>query len=139
MACFLVPTGEAIVTKIVEKSVKSKEMKEGKDSKDPIALNEAKSIPFSRKLKWLNNMLWGGAVLLAFEHLWHGEVVPYFPFLTAASNAKDAATMLHEMATVGVTMAVLVTVVWIGMVVASNVIDKRPLDAIGMQKVKQED
>jgi len=65
-----------------------------------------------RKLNWLTNLLWGGAVLLMFEHFWHGEVVPYFPFLTAAANPEDARQMLFEMSTVGVGMAVLVTVVW---------------------------
>ena len=62
---------------------------------------------------------------MAFEHVWHGEVVPWFPFLTAASNPADAAEMLHEMSTVGVTMAVLVTAVWAGMLVVSSVIEKR--------------
>lgn len=130
MACFLVPTTEAIVTTIIEKKLASKEKKEGeKANKQPVA-------QFSKKLKWLNNMLWGGAILLAFEHLWHGEVVPFFPFLTAANNPDDAAAMLHEMSTTGVTMAVLVTTVWIGMVIVSNIIEKRPLGAITMQKVK---
>ena len=92
MACFLVPTAEAIVTGVVSTVEKKNEVVvEGK-------------IPFSRKLKWLKNMLWGGAALLAYEHVWHGEVVPWFPFLTAAANPEDAAVMLHEMATVGVTM-----------------------------------
>ena len=71
MACFLVPTAEAIVTGVVSKVEKKNE-----------AAVEGK-IPFSRKLKWLKNMLWGGAALLAYEHVWHGEVVPWFPFLTA--------------------------------------------------------
>ena len=133
MACFLVPTTEAIVTTIIEKSVKAKEKKE---EKEPIILNETKKIPFSRKLKWLNNMLWGGAVLLAFEHLWHGEVVPFFPFLTAASNPKDLTMMFHEMSTVGVTMAVLVTAIWIGMVVVSNVMEKRTFESLQMKKAK---
>lgn len=69
-------------------------------------------ISVSRKLSWLRNLLWGGVLLLAFEHLWHGELTPYFPFLTGASNAEDTATMLHEMATVGVAMSLLVTAVW---------------------------
>ena len=47
-----------------------------------------------------------------FEHFWHGEVVPYFPFLTAAADPADAQQMLLEMGTVGVGMAVLVTLVW---------------------------
>ena len=40
-------------------------------------LQKQGKVTFSRKLKWLNTMLWGGAALLAFEHVWHGEVVPY--------------------------------------------------------------
>ena len=80
---------------------------------------------FSRKLKWLNNMLWGGSALLALEHVWHGEVVPWFPFLTAASDSSSRSEMFHEMATVGVTMALLVTAVWVGMVVVSSRLEKK--------------
>ena len=129
MACFLVPTTEAIVTTILEKKLKSKEKKQGEENKKSI-------VSFSKKLKWLNNMLWGGAILLAFEHIWHGEVVPFFPFLTAASNLSDAAEMLHEMATTGVMMAVLVTIVWIGMVIVSDIIEKTTIDTIAVEKVK---
>ena len=76
-----------------------------------------KKFTWSRKLFLLSGLLWGGILLLAFEHLWHGEVTPFPPFLTAMSNPEDKAVMLHEMATVGVSMAVFVTAVW-GMVVA---------------------
>ena len=69
-------------------------------------------------------MLWGGSALLAFEHLWHGEVIPTFPFLTAVRNGETA-DMLAEMGTAGVGMAVLVTLIWGGMVVASSVMEKR--------------
>ena len=113
MACFLVPATEAIVATVAKKAVKDK----------PAA--EASRRPFSRKLKWLSNMLWGGSALLAFEHVWHGEVTPWFPFLTAAADPADAAEMLHEMSTIGVTMAALVTVVWVGMLAASAIIEKR--------------
>lgn len=131
MACFLVPTTEAIVTTIVEKNV---EAHEKKGEKDVQTLQSQSKPPFSRKLKWLNTMLWGGAALLAFEHVWHGEVVPFFPFLTAASNPSDAAEMLHEMGTTGVLMAVLVTVVWIGMVAVSNIMEKRTEDTLLPEK-----
>ena len=104
MACFLVPAAEAVATSIAKIEADKKETAKKTEQET--------KIPFSTKLSWLRNMLWGGAVLLAFEHVWHGEVVPYFPFLTAASNPADKAEMLHEMATVGVAMAVLVTVVW---------------------------
>ena len=118
MACFLVPAAEAVATSIAKIEVDKKEAA-GKTEQ------QETKIPFSTKLSWLRNMLWGGAVLLAFEHVWHGEVVPYFPFLTAASNPADKAEMLHEMATVGVTMAVIITVVWIGMLIVASVFEKR--------------
>ncbi|MDD2214647.1 MAG: hypothetical protein PHR21_08955 [Oscillospiraceae bacterium] len=70
-------------------------------------------------------MLWGGSALLAFEHIWHGEVVPWFPFLTAATDPSDRAAMLHEMATVGVSMALLVTAAWGLMLLAVHALEKR--------------
>ena len=127
MACFLVSAAEAVITTIATKIVEKKE-KEQKDlqvSFDGEKVESAAKIPFSRKLKWLNRMLWGGSALLMFEHIWHGEVVPYFPFLTAAANPEDAAKMLREMATVGVSMAVLVTLVWLGIVGITSLIEKR--------------
>ena len=132
MACFLVPAAEAVVTTIATKVIKSKEgnPETVKVQLDGAELIEAEKIPFSRKLGWLNKLLWGGSALLAFEHVWHGEVVPWFPFLTAASNPADAAEMLHEMATAGVTMAILVTAVWAGMLVVSSVIEKRAKKAL---------
>ena len=109
MACFIVPGTEAIVTTAITKIVEKKEKKEicSCETEGAVeAVKEDKALPFSRKLKWLNNMLWGGTALLAFEHVWHGEVTPFFPFLTAAGNPDDAVQMLHEMATAGVGMAV---------------------------------
>ncbi|MEE3352465.1 MAG: hypothetical protein VZR13_08655, partial [Saccharofermentanaceae bacterium] len=63
--------------------------------------------------------------LLALEHVWHGEVVPWFPFLTAANDVSSRAEMFREMATVGVGMALLVTAAWVGMVVVSSRLEKR--------------
>ena len=120
MACFIVPTTEAIVTTVAKKVVQTRET--GK--------TEADLIPFSQKLGWLNKMLWGGSALLAFEHLWHGEIQPFYPFLTAASDPESTAEMLHEMATVGVGMAILVTAVWAGMVFLTGKIAKRRKPAV---------
>lgn len=106
MACFLVPVGEAIVTTVVQKVVEKKEKKDGEERTNVTGLT------WSRRLGWLNKMLWGGSILLAFEHLWHGEIVPWPPFLTAMSNPADTASMLHEIATFGTTMAVCVTLIW---------------------------
>lgn len=118
MACFLVPASEAVVTTVVEHVVRSKE------KKTPDVKNDVPRIQLSEKLGWLNKMLWGGSALLAFEHVWHGEVIPTFPFLTAVQNGETG-DMLAEMGTAGVGMAVLVTLIWGGMVVASSVIAKR--------------
>ena len=120
MACFLVPTTEAIVTTVAEKIVRSKENKNETEA----SVKDIPKVHLSEKLGWLNKMLWGGSALLAFEHVWHGEVIPTFPFLTAVQNGETS-EMLAEMGTAGVGMAVLVTLIWGGMVVASNVIEKR--------------
>ena len=128
MACFIVPAVEAIVVSVAKKVIEKKEKQPEEVSVVLDGTPEtAYKVPFSRKLKWLTNLLWGGSALLAFEHVWHGEVVPWFPFLTAAADPADAAEMLHEMATVGVSMAALVTLVWLAMLGVSAVIEKRAL------------
>lgn len=111
MACFIVPAAEAVVTTIIGKALKSKEKEISFQREESGEVKELK-LPMSKKISWLNNMLWGGSALLAFEHFWHGEITPFFPFLTAMGNKEDALRMLHEMSTVGVSMAVLVTAVW---------------------------
>ena len=120
MACFLVSAAEAAVVAVVEKA------EEKKESKGASKKSKEDKIPLSRKLKWLTWLLLGGAFLLMFEHVWHGEVVPWFPFLTAMADPGDAAEMFHEMATVGVTMAVLITVIWVGICIVADKIAKRP-------------
>lgn len=137
MACFLVPAAEAIVTTVVSKVIEKKENKElSVQLENGVAISEMNKEKFSGKLKRLNSLLWGGSGLLAFEHLWHGEIQPFFPFLTAASNPADTAEMLHEMSTVGVSMAVLVTAVWGVMTLVTNSIEKR--DDVVETDVKQE-
>ena len=83
MACFIIPATEAIVTTIAAKVLAKKE-KDSAIHYDGSSEVVEKS-RFSKKLGWLNNMLWGGSALLALEHVWHGEVVPWFPFLTNAA------------------------------------------------------
>ncbi len=131
MACFLVSVAEAAVVTVIEKVAKKSEEKavvsESADSAEQVG--EVTHTPFSRKLSWLRNMLLGGSVLLLFEHIWHGEIVPFFPFLTAMSNPDDMMEMFHEMATVGVCMALLITFVWGIICFAVSVIEKRPAPA----------
>lgn len=109
MACFLVPVTEALVTTTIEKKLNKKE--------------EFK--PIVKKLHTLNTMLWGGSALLALEHVWHGEIVPWYPFLSAMNNQKDAAAMFDEMKTVGVSMALFVTGVWLVYLGASSLYHRR--------------
>lgn len=124
MACFIVPATEAVITTAVKKSADAKAKKTSQEITNP----------FIKRMDWLNNMLWGGSALLAFEHVWHGEVTPWFPFLTNAANPADRAEMFAEMATSGVGMAILVTAVWSVIVAASVYIEKSPAYKEGKSK-----
>ena len=99
MCCFFVPTAEAVVLATASLALNHLNIKGGK------------SLAFH--CKRLSQTLFGGSVLLAVEHMWHGELTAYPPFITAMKSPKDTAEMLHELATVGVSMAVLVTVVYL--------------------------
>ena len=109
MACFLVPGTEAVVTTVAQKVI-------GKEKAEKL------------KLSWLNTMLWGGVVLLAVEHIWHGEVVVWPPFLTAMSNPAEIGPMLYEMATIGTAMAVAITFAWIVLVAIVSILPQRIAD-----------
>lgn len=121
MACFIVPAAEAIAATVAVHILESKEKK----TEAMCVVNDVKHIKtgFSRKVKWLSKLLWGGSSLLAFEHVWNGEVQPWFPFLTAAGTPESTA-MLHEMSTVGVGMALTVTAAWLGMITVSHISEK---------------
>ncbi|MFA6769084.1 MAG: hypothetical protein WCR86_11765 [Parabacteroides sp.] len=97
MACFLVPAAAAVCTTVFRKQ-----------------------IPEKYHIQWFNIMAWGAVLALLVEHIWHGEVVPWFPFLTAMSNSADTSAMLHEMATIGVPMLLAITAVWAVMVLIYN-------------------
>lgn len=114
MACFTVPLAEAIVVSAV-KAVTLK--RHAADT-----LSEAKNAKIEdlrEKIGWLQNMLYGGSFLLAIEHYYHGEISFVPPFLTAMKTPEEVPLMLHEMATVGVGMALLTTAVW-GAIVGIN-------------------
>lgn len=96
MACFLVPMVLAIVTTFIQKT--------------------ARNLAEKLKLGVLNALLWGGVILLALEHLWHGEITPWPPYLTAMATPSEIPVMLHEMATIGTAMSVTVVLTWIATV-----------------------
>ena len=97
MACFVVPTAAAIVTTAM-----------------------GKKVPEKYHLDWLNSMLWGGVVMLAVEHIAHGEVVLYPPFLTAGLNE-----VFPEMMRIGVPMTLVIFLIWGIMVAVSATMSKR--------------
>lgn len=136
MACFAVPVAEAIIATAVTQIIKKKESTpEVLEYRTPEgAVEKVEKVSLSRKISWLRNLLWGGSILLAFEHLWHGEIMFKFPFLTAASTPEDTAVMLHEMATVGVSMALLTTAVWCVML---SVVKIKETKIIKAAKVKE--
>ncbi len=112
MGCFVVPAVGAVISHVASKCVHKKQ-------------DSSSQCSFSRKLGWLTKLLAGGSILLAFEHVWHGEVVAWFPFLTAMNDPNDAAEMFHEMSTVGVTMLLVCLAVWAVMLLVARSVEVR--------------
>ena len=112
MACFTAPLAAAIATGIVRRTVAAK------DAGTP------ETISWATKLGWLEKLFFGGCALLAFEHIWHGEIIFQFPFLTGVKNGETA-EVLREIATVGGAMTALIFAIWIGMLIVSARIAKR--------------
>lgn len=128
MACFTAVAVEAIVVTAIAKAVKTKEEEKFKislNSDISSSENVQNKISWSQKLNWLVAMLWGGVFLLTIEHIWHGEVVPWPPFLTAMNNPADIQPMLMEIATVGGSMILFVTAIWVVMVLVADHIAKK--------------
>lgn len=122
MACFIVPATEAVITTVATKVIEKKEAK----SEVSVSAHDAEK--FSKKMKRLNNLLWGGSALLAFEHLWHGEISLAFPFLTAMESHAETTVMLKEMSTVGVGMAAVITFVWFASLFVVKAIDSKKVE-----------
>lgn len=77
-------------------------------------------VPEKYHINWLNMMIWGTVGALLIEHVWHGEIVPWFPFLTAMGNPAEMTEMFYEMGTVGVAMVLAVFAAWAVMVYVYN-------------------
>ena len=110
MACFTVTLAAACGTSIARHIVAKKENK--KLSVNNSENTIAKSDRWSNKLKYLELALYGGSLLLAGEHLIHGEVTFVPPFFTALTSAETTKEMLVEMGTVGVTMTLAIVLMW---------------------------
>ncbi|MCM8783925.1 MAG: hypothetical protein NC818_04025 [Candidatus Omnitrophica bacterium] len=96
MACFLAPMATAILTTAVKKKV-SKEY----------------------HFHWLISMLWGGVIMLVVEHIAHGEIVLYPPFLT-----RGIGEALPEILKIGVPMTLAVVFLWLIMAGVANWLEK---------------
>ena len=110
MACFLVTTAAAIGVGTARHIVKHNEKK---NNVDKIELEN--KLFSSKSLGYLELTMWGGALLLAGEHYIHGEVSFKFPWLTAATEGKEAVQeMFFEMGSIGVGMLVILVAAWVG-------------------------
>lgn len=97
MACFIAPMTAAIVTTIARKKNSS-----------------------HLHLNWLVTMLWGGSLVLAIEHIAHGEVTLYPPFLTALKTPGEAIVMLREIVSVGIPMTLAIVATWGALLLATR-------------------
>ena len=112
MACFLVSATVGIGAAVTRHIVKNHENKLELEGRTQLPEKFGSDVKWSQKLAYLELTLFSGSFVLAIEHILHGEVVPFPPFLTAANNPADTAEMLTEMGTVGVAMLAILLVAW---------------------------
>ena len=123
MACFLVSAAAGIGVATAKYIVKHHEKKNELKVEEPKEYKFGSEVKWSKKLAYLELMLWSGSFVLAGEHIFHGEVSPYPPFLTAAGEGPEAVQeMLTEMGTVGVAMLGALVAFWaIGVLVVDYI------------------
>jgi hypothetical protein len=107
MACFLAPMALAIIMTFVQ------------------LLTRHSDLSQKLKLTTLNTMLWGGVVILAAEHVFHGEITAFAPYLTAMSSPADTAMMLSEIASIGGAMTAAISLTWVGTLAVTSLMTKR--------------
>lgn len=119
MACFIVPLTQAVATTIYrkhrEKVTNTQSPTQGHQQRGPQRTRfewGAEHVVTNTQLKTLEQMLWGGSLMLIVDHIINGEVTYIYPFFTALQTEGGGLVMLREMLTVGVPMSVLVTLVW---------------------------
>ena len=84
MSCFLVPLAEAVAVSAIRKSHEKK-------------IHGENARPLLRHLPTLEKMLWGGSLMLVVDH---------------AINRELTTFSWHDILTVGVPMAAVLTAVW---------------------------
>lgn len=107
MACFTACVAEAIVAFGVKKTV------------------EKNHSSLALKLNKLIFMLLAGSFLLLIEHVSHGKITYFYPFLTAMNDPEDTKKMLKEIVTVGGSMDLAVSAVWFFYYFVSDKLNKK--------------
>lgn len=79
------------------------------------------------KIDVLAYVLIGGALILVVEHLWHGEIVPYPPFLTAMQNPEDISVLFREVGVIGGSMTFAGALLGLGMTYISRKLEVKHL------------
>lgn len=106
MACFTAAVAEAIVVHGIRKTI------------------ENKHPTLAGKLQKLVTLLLSGSFLLMIEHIWHGEITFYYPFLTAMNSPEDTLEMFYEILSVGGCIDIAVTSVWFVIYCLSDLLKK---------------
>lgn len=125
MACFVVSAAAGIGVAVARHAVKHHEKKKENAGVAPKIEKFGSDTKWSKKLAYLELMLFAGSFILAIEHIIHGEIVPFPPFFTAISEGGTI-DMLKEMGTIGVAMLGILVAVWgIGVLVSDYIKFKR--------------
>ena len=125
MACFVVSTVAGVGVAVARHAVKHHEKKLENAGEAPKIEKFGSDTKWSKKLAYLELMLFAGSFILAIEHIIHGEIVPYPPFFSAIGEGGTI-EMLKEMGTVGVAMLGILVVTWaIGVLVVDYIKFKR--------------
>ena len=125
MACFVVSAAAGVGVAIARHAVKHSEKKKENAGIAPKIEKFGSDTKWSKKLAYLELMLFAGSFILAIEHIIHGEIVPFPPFFTAISEGGTI-DMLKEMGTSGVSMLAALVVTWgIGVLVSDYIKFKR--------------
>lgn len=136
MACFTVSAVGAIGVAVARHIVKHHEKKLELEHKEAPVEKFGSDTKWSSKLGYLELMLFSGSFLLAGEHIIHGEVAPYPPFLTAMQSAEDTIEMWQEIGTVGVGMFAILVVAWAVGVIVVDSIKYKKRKALSLNKEK---